>query len=464
MLVVALAVLAPAAAFLGGPASGTPTPPSIDDVERARRAAADGSAAVAHEQALLDAAADRADAAELRLAQAAEDYDAARITLQRRAREAAAAAAAADRADAEVARQRRELARLAVQQYRDSGTLSNAGLVLTAQDGEDPLAQVALLQAWATSRQQVLRRVEASVAVAEMLRRAGDAALADQRAAAASAEQTRRLAQAAATSAAAVRAEADAQHRSAIARLAELTHTSTQVQEARQAALVAQREQQREEQARQEARRRAAHVSPTRGAAASPARPRPQPPRGDGGAATTRPRPTPASTGHPQPSSRPAPRTTAHRTTPHRPVPPPAPDPVPDDGVPAGGRTLGSAADGVRAVAWARTQLGKPYEWAADGPDTYDCSGLTMRAWEAAGVSLSHSSRYQFRQVRKVPIAQARVGDLLFWASDPDDPGTIHHVALVAGGGLMVEAPETGKDVRVAPLRYRGLLPWVGRP
>ncbi len=87
-----------------------------------------------------------------------------------------------------------------------------------------------------------------------------------------------------------------------------------------------------------------------------------------------------------------------------------------------------------------------------------------MRAWQAAGVSLSHSSRYQYRQVRKIPLDQARVGDLLFWTDGSDDPARIHHVALYAGGGLMVEAPETGKNVRVVPIRYRRLLDWVGRP
>jgi cell wall-associated NlpC family hydrolase len=115
-------------------------------------------------------------------------------------------------------------------------------------------------------------------------------------------------------------------------------------------------------------------------------------------------------------------------------------------------------------VAWAKRQLGLPYRWGAEGPDSYDCSGLTMRAWQRAGVSLPHSSRAQYTQAQKVSYSRLRPGDLLFFATDPSNPATIHHVTMYAGRGLMVEAPSTGLRVRVVPMRQRGAMPWAGRP
>ena len=115
-------------------------------------------------------------------------------------------------------------------------------------------------------------------------------------------------------------------------------------------------------------------------------------------------------------------------------------------------------------MAWARTQIGKPYLWGAAGPDSYDCSGLTQQAWRQAGVSLAHSSRTQYTQVKKVPIADLRVGDLVFWASNTSDPSTIYHVALWAGPGTVVEAPAPGLVIRTAPLKYTNLMPYGGRP
>jgi cell wall-associated NlpC family hydrolase len=96
------------------------------------------------------------------------------------------------------------------------------------------------------------------------------------------------------------------------------------------------------------------------------------------------------------------------------------------------------------AVKFALAQVGKPYVYATAGPDTYDCSGLTMAAWRAAGVSLPHSSEEQFNMGTAVPLADIQPGDLLFYYGPP--PG---HVTIYVGGGLMVSAPEPGEDVKV---------------
>jgi cell wall-associated NlpC family hydrolase len=87
-----------------------------------------------------------------------------------------------------------------------------------------------------------------------------------------------------------------------------------------------------------------------------------------------------------------------------------------------------------------------------------------MRAWARAGIALPHSSRLQYRQVRKISHSAIRPGDLLFFANDPSDPKTIHHVAIVIGGGLMIEAPYTGARIRVRPIRTSDAMPYAGRP
>ncbi|SDN57966.1 C40 family peptidase [Allokutzneria albata] len=117
------------------------------------------------------------------------------------------------------------------------------------------------------------------------------------------------------------------------------------------------------------------------------------------------------------------------------------------------------------AIAFALGEIGKPYVWGATGPSSYDCSGLMLRAYRAAGVNLPRVSRDQWKAGAYIPRSQAQPGDLLFWAYDTRNPATIHHVAMYLGNGEMVEAPYSGKDVRrVTVDRYPGLLDYVVRP
>jgi cell wall-associated NlpC family hydrolase len=104
--------------------------------------------------------------------------------------------------------------------------------------------------------------------------------------------------------------------------------------------------------------------------------------------------------------------------------------------------------------------IGKPYHWADDGRNGgYDCSGLVMAAWSAAGVHLAHSSQTQRSQTKRITRAQLRTGDLVFFYSD------IHHVGIYVGGGWMVHAPNTGDQVRMAQIdRYGGNIAGYGRP
>src|SRR5829696_464880 len=104
------------------------------------------------------------------------------------------------------------------------------------------------------------------------------------------------------------------------------------------------------------------------------------------------------------------------------------------------------------AVRWALAQLGDPYRWGATGPDTFDCSGLTSSAYRAAGVGIPRVSRAQWGAGPHVAVANLLPGDLVFYADNPADPATIHHVGLYIGNGLMVHAPHTGDVVRVASI------------
>ncbi|MEU7003282.1 C40 family peptidase [Nonomuraea sp. NPDC046570] len=110
------------------------------------------------------------------------------------------------------------------------------------------------------------------------------------------------------------------------------------------------------------------------------------------------------------------------------------------------------------AANWALTQLGKPYVWAADGPSSYDCSGLTMRAWERVGVRIDHWTGTQWTSGPHVPLDQLRRGDLLFFGRVTANPGDIHHVGIYVGRDLMVHAPQTGDVVRVASMWRRDLV------
>jgi peptidoglycan DL-endopeptidase CwlO len=118
------------------------------------------------------------------------------------------------------------------------------------------------------------------------------------------------------------------------------------------------------------------------------------------------------------------------------------------------------------AIAFALGEVGKPYVWGATGPNTYDCSGLMLRAFEAAGINLPRVSRQQFYAGGHLPVEQAQPGDLLFYATDRNDPSTIHHVMLYMGDGQMVEAPYSGESVRVraVPWEYEELVPLATRP
>lgn len=118
------------------------------------------------------------------------------------------------------------------------------------------------------------------------------------------------------------------------------------------------------------------------------------------------------------------------------------------------GKVLPPSKQAATAIKFALGERGKPYVWGAEGPDSYDCSGLLLRAFEAAGITLPRVSRDQYRAGAMLPVRKAQPGDLLFWAYDESDPGTIHHVAMYIGDGQIVEAQQSGVPVHTRPVAF----------
>ncbi|GAA3237906.1 C40 family peptidase [Actinocorallia longicatena] len=106
----------------------------------------------------------------------------------------------------------------------------------------------------------------------------------------------------------------------------------------------------------------------------------------------------------------------------------------------------GKAAEALR---FAMKQLGKPYVWGADGPNSFDCSGLTMWAYAQVGINLPHFTGSQWNAGTHVNRDQLQPGDLVFFYSD------LHHVGMYVGNGMMLHAPQTGDVVKIAPMGNR---------
>nr|SBO90900.1 NPL/P60 family secreted protein [Nonomuraea gerenzanensis] len=103
----------------------------------------------------------------------------------------------------------------------------------------------------------------------------------------------------------------------------------------------------------------------------------------------------------------------------------------------------------AQAARWALTQQLKPYVWGAEGPSSYDCSGLVMAAYQKVGISLPHYTGSQWTAGRHISREELRPGDLVFFYND------LHHVGIYLGGGMMVHAPQTGDVVRIASIANR---------
>lgn len=192
---------------------------------------------------------------------------------------------------------------------------------------------------------------------------------------------------------------------------------------------------------------------------------------GSGGAPAPNPSPSSPAPGAPAPSPGP----TNPAPAPSSP-PPPAPSPsvpAPSPSAPANPppASVGppNAAVVNAAISFARAQLGDPYLFGGRGPDAWDCSGLTMMAYSAAGLAIGgHSVSAQYNRAatrgQLLPYAQAQPGDLIFYSHGGAASGSKYHVAIYIGGGQMLEAPSPGKPVRIVTVRNYDRIPVVARP
>jgi cell wall-associated NlpC family hydrolase len=120
-------------------------------------------------------------------------------------------------------------------------------------------------------------------------------------------------------------------------------------------------------------------------------------------------------------------------------------------GVGAGGTTTGppytgpTSTQAEKAVAFAYAQLGKPYQWGATGPGSYDCSGLAQAAWASAGVAIPRDTYQQFAALPHIALSAIQPGDLLYYEG-------VGHVAMYVGNGYVIDAPQTGSFVQKLPM------------
>ncbi|MBT0767694.1 C40 family peptidase [Kineosporia sp. J2-2] len=417
------AALALAVVLVGGSAIGAAADepvPGQDEVRRAQRATDQARARVDAVQARLKASAQRVEAANVALSEAAEDYDYAQVKLHEAERASQAAQQVADRARERLDGAQEQVGELAAQSYRTGGPLARLDVLLSPEGPDQVLERASMLQVLAGEQQEVVRRADAARVVANGLTAQAAQALERRRAAADELAQAQRVARERAAQAQRALADDTRQKNQLLAELATARRTSVAVERARQEGLRRQAEQRREAAAREAAREAAERQAAERQAAQEPAAGSGTGKTGSGGS------------GSGNGSS--------------------------------GGSSSGSSSAGGSAVSWARARVGLPYLWGGEGPGSYDCSGLVMKAWARAGVYLPHSSRLQYQQVQHITYGSMRPGDLVFFATDTGNPDSIHHVAMYVGGGQMIEAPYTGAYVRVVPLRSSDAMPYAGRP
>ena len=424
-------------------ATAAPAPPSWDDVEEARGDAEATQLAIARiedaaratEQTYLDAARSAL--------QLGEEYHLAEIALEQADTTAGRLELRRDAALERAAESGARAAQLAAQLARSgSGDLTTALLTGDADDAEDLLYRLGAMSSVGARSQALLARAMQDKNTAEALTAQAEVALAERE----------RLADEASDSFAdAIAAAEQAEQRLAAqqtlmgelaAQLASLTGRSEQLEREYLAGLGGDEE--------------TSQGSPVPGSPV-PGSPAPGGPAPSPSAPPSGPAPSPSS---PPPAPGPSPS-----------IPPPSPSPSPSQppapnppSVPA--PNAGAVAT---AISFARAQVGEPYQFGGRGPSVWDCSGLTMQAYAAAGVAIGgHSATRQYstaaQRDRLVPYAQAQPGDLIFYSTGGVTSGSKYHVTLCIGGGQMIEAPYPGKTVRIVAVRSYDRVPYVARP
>ena len=412
-------------------AQADPVSPSAGQVKAAKAAVGDKAAQIAVVEGQLAASNARLVEVQTAAEVAAEKYNLARILLQERTDAAKGAGERAAAAQKTAAIASDKLGQFAASDYMRGGNLDQLEVFLSSKGPQDVLDRAAVVQLIGDIRSRTLQDANRSSAVADGLRRQAAQAQAQQLAAAQTAESARTAAQAQVDLAAVETASIQKQQSAMIAQLATLSNISVTLERQRQDGL------------------KAAARAAARAAAQAAAQAR----------ATAQARAASDAAQRQVTSAAEAERLrqlAANQPVNPAPAPDPAPVPVSDAPVPSSG--------GVSAViSFAQAQIGKPYQWGAAGPGTFDCSGLTLMAWAQAGVNLSHYTGFQWTETRRVPLSQLQPGDLVFYGVDGPDS---HHVGLYIGNDMMIDAPHTGAYVQYDDIYSFGsdLLPYGGRP
>ncbi|GAB6901092.1 C40 family peptidase [Kineosporia succinea] len=431
------AALALASALIGGTALSAAADepiPGQDDVRRAQQHTDEVQSRVDAIQAQLKASAQRVEAANVALSEAAENYDYAQVKLQEAGKAADAAQAVAADANTKLDGAQEDVGRLAAQTYRSGGQLADLNVLLSPQGTDEVLEHASMMQVLAGQQQRTVRRADSARVVANSLTAQAAQALERRQAAADELEKTKEAAQQKAAAAQAALADDTKQKNALLTELAAARRTSVQVERQREEGLRRQADERREAAAR--AAREAAREAADRESAAAKD-------DNDGGGSSSGGSTSSGGSGNSGGSGSGG---------------------SASSGGSGGSRSSGSSSAGGSAVSWAKGKLGLPYLWGGEGPGSYDCSGLVMKAWAQAGVSLPHSSRLQYQSVQHISYDSMRPGDLIFFGTNTSNPSSIHHVAMYIGGGQMIEAPYTGAFVRIVPVRTSEAMPYAGRP
>ncbi|MGH3385501.1 MAG: NlpC/P60 family protein [Nocardioidaceae bacterium] len=409
--------------------------PSQSEVDDARDRVDSTQRSVDAIRADLASASAQLEGLAVEAAKAAEAYNGAQWRLEQARDTAKTAKRKAARQDQRLGRQRDQIGRLVADTYQGGGSLGQVGAYLTSEDPEVLLDRVAAYKGASESLASDYDKFAAQGALAKVFKdQATEAAkLADQ--AAKEAEQAKQAAAAAVAAQQSAVAQLADRRDGLMSELAEAQHVSVSLATQRQEALE-----------RIEAERRAREAE-RRAEAQRAAEWRAQQDAQDQRRAEWR---------EAQRNAEERRRDRADRADDPEPEPRPRPEPEPDPDPPPQSRGAQAAID------FAYAQLGEPYVWGAEGPGSWDCSGLTMKAWEAAGKSLTHYSGAQYYETERVSYSQLRRGDLIFW-SDDGTPDTIFHVALYIGDNQMIHAPRTGVPVKVENVFYWQTPDFYGR-
>ena len=430
--------LAGTTALITVPAQADPKPPVIPSqsaVDAAKKAAADKAVQVAAIEQQLAGANDRLEDLGRASGRAAEAYNGAVYKLQQAKTEAAAAADRAAKAQQTLAEQRRQIGRFAAASYQGGGDIAKIGPLFTAEGPQQLLDSAGAARSVSQAMQGSYLRFTATQVVSNAFKLQADQAVTKVKAATDAAAKAKAAAQAAEAEQAAAVASMGVERKNQIAQLASLRNTSYQVADQRQRGL--------EELARQRAAALAAKKAEELRK------------RIEAREAAERAR-IAAEKAREEREQRE--NNKKHKPPKQKPNKPSKPS-RPGNG---GGSSAGRGA--TAAINFALSQLGEPYLWGADGPSSWDCSGLTMGAWDRAGVQLPHYSVAQYEQIKHISEDELRPGDLIFWADNADDPGTIFHVAMYLGNGRMVHAPRTGRPVTIDSVYYWEQPDFFGRP